>query len=131
MAPKPRAPHKPESGVSLGPLEDAVGYHIAQAAVETDASFERHVGQPFGLRKVEYSLLMLLKANGALPRARLSDWDRCASGFPYPRRPAQTALPGFRRTGHAAIQRALRTRTETRAPGLSAPQSARESCSLA
>jgi DNA-binding MarR family transcriptional regulator len=71
MAPKPRAPHKTESGVSLGPLEEAVGYHIAQAAVETDASFERHVGQPFGLRKVEYSLLMLLKANGALAPKRL------------------------------------------------------------
>lgn len=71
MAAKSRTPQRTESDVALGPLGDAVGYHIAQAAVETNASFERHVGQPFELRKVEYSLLMLLNANGALPPKRL------------------------------------------------------------
>lgn len=58
--------------VQLGVLSDVVGYHLAQAAVVTYDLFERHVGQPFGLRKVEYSLLMLLLANGPLVPKRLA-----------------------------------------------------------
>ncbi len=58
--------------VQLGVLSDVVGYHLAQAAVVTYDLFERHVGEPFGLRKVEYSLLMLLLANGPLVPKRLA-----------------------------------------------------------
>ncbi|WP_088280601.1 MarR family winged helix-turn-helix transcriptional regulator [Ideonella sp. A 288] len=59
------------ASLSLGPLTDVLGYHIAQAAVVTYALFERHIGQPHGLRKVEYSMLMLLLANGPLSPKRL------------------------------------------------------------
>jgi DNA-binding MarR family transcriptional regulator len=52
-------------------LSDVLGYHIAQAAVTTYGMFEAHIGQPYGLRKVEYSLLMLLRANGPLAPKRL------------------------------------------------------------
>lgn len=58
-----RAAHQP---LSLGVLSDVLGYHVAQAAVTTVDLFERHIGQPFSLRKVEYSLLLLLLANGSL-----------------------------------------------------------------
>ena len=57
--------------LKLGALSDVLGYHIAQAAVVTVGTFERHVGLPLGLRKVEYSLLMLLLANGPLSPKRL------------------------------------------------------------
>ena len=57
--------------VSLGVLTDVLGYHVAQAAVTTVDMFERHIGQPYGLRKVEYSLLLLLQANAALTPKRL------------------------------------------------------------
>ena len=57
--------------LSLGALSDVLGYHIAQAAVTTVDMFERHIGQPFGLRKVEYSLLLLLLANGPQAPKRL------------------------------------------------------------
>jgi len=57
--------------LSLGLLSDVLGYHVAQAAVTTVDMFERHIGQPFGLRKVEYSLLLLLLANGPLTPKRL------------------------------------------------------------
>ncbi|MDH4393680.1 MAG: MarR family transcriptional regulator [Aquabacterium sp.] len=57
--------------LSLGLLGDVLGYHIAQAAVTTVDMFERHIGQPFDLRKVEYSLLLLLLANGPLTPKRL------------------------------------------------------------
>lgn len=58
-------------GVQLGALTDVLGYHIAQAAVTTFGLFERHVGQRFGLRKVEFSMLMLLLANGPLSPKRM------------------------------------------------------------
>lgn len=57
--------------LSLGVLSDVLGYHIAQAAVTTYATFESHIGEPHKLRKVEYSLLMLLLANGPLTPKRL------------------------------------------------------------
>jgi DNA-binding MarR family transcriptional regulator len=57
--------------LALGVLTDVLGYHVAQAAVTTYATFEQFIGQPFGLRKVEYSLLMLLLANGPLSPKRL------------------------------------------------------------
>ena len=56
----------------LGPLGDLLGFHIARASVTTFALFEQHVGQPFGLRKVEYSLLLLVLANGPLSPKRLA-----------------------------------------------------------
>lgn len=57
--------------VSIGPLATIVGYHIAQAKVTTYDAFDRHIGKPFGLRKVEFSLLMLLQANQALSPKQL------------------------------------------------------------
>ena len=51
-------------GLSQGLLADIVGYRIVQARLTTGASFDRHIGQPLGLRPVEYTLLILLKTNG-------------------------------------------------------------------
>lgn len=65
------APRPPSHALSLGLLSDVLGYHIAQAAVTTVDMFERHISQPFDLRKVEYSLLLLLLANGPLTPKRL------------------------------------------------------------
>ena len=58
--------------LSLGVLGKVLGYHIAQAAVTTVALFEQHVGRPHGLRKVEYSMLLLLLANAPLSPKRLA-----------------------------------------------------------
>ena len=62
----------PLRDLQLGPLRNLLGYHIAQASVTTFALFEAHVGKPYGLRKVEYSLLMLVLANGPLSPKRLA-----------------------------------------------------------
>ena len=67
MTGKPRG----DAPLSLGRLADVVGYHIAQATVTTMGTFERHIGEPFGLRKVEYSLLLLVLANGGVSPKRL------------------------------------------------------------
>ena len=59
-------------GLSLGPLGELLGFHIARATVTTMALFEQHVGEPLGLRKVEYSMLLMLLANGPLAPKRLA-----------------------------------------------------------
>ena len=56
----------------LSPLSGLLGYHIAQASVTTRGLFELHVGSPLGLRKVEYSLLMLILPNGPLSPKKLA-----------------------------------------------------------
>lgn len=58
--------------LSFGPLAGIVGFHIARAAVTTYDAFERFIGKPFDLRKVEFSLLMLVLTNGAIPPKRLA-----------------------------------------------------------
>jgi len=68
---KPEPPIPAPGQLSLGVLNDVLGYHVAQAAVTTYATFERYIGEPYGLRKVEYSLLMLVLANGPLSPKRL------------------------------------------------------------
>jgi len=68
----PDGDQSPETGLALGALSPLVGYHLAQAAIVSTAAYERHVGQPFGLRKVEFSLLMLLQANGPLAPKQLA-----------------------------------------------------------
>ena len=66
------APPRSDGTLDFGPLRDVLGFHITLASIVTVAMFERHVGQPFGLRKAEFSLLMLLLANGATPAKRLA-----------------------------------------------------------
>ena len=53
-------------------MESVVGYHIAKARVTTHALFLRHIGQPYALRPVEYSLLLLLQASKGLTPKQLS-----------------------------------------------------------
>jgi len=66
------APARADGALDLGPLRDVFGFHITLANIAAVAVFERHVGQPFGLRKAEFSLLMLLLANGATPAKQLA-----------------------------------------------------------
>src|SRR5262245_24192050 len=66
------APTRADGALDFGPLRDVLGLHITLANIAAVAVFERHVGQPFGLRKAEFSLLMLLLANGATPAKRLA-----------------------------------------------------------
>jgi DNA-binding MarR family transcriptional regulator len=58
--------------LSFGPLAGIVGFHIARAAVTTYDAYERFIGKPFDLKKVEFSLLMLVLVNDAIPPKRLA-----------------------------------------------------------
>jgi DNA-binding MarR family transcriptional regulator len=61
-----------EHDLSLGVLRDVLGFHVTLASIVTLDQYERHLGEPLGLRKAEYSLLMLLLANGPTPARRLA-----------------------------------------------------------
>jgi DNA-binding MarR family transcriptional regulator len=53
-------------------LHDVLGYQMAQATIVTDAVFKAQVGQPFGLRPVEYTVLTLIVENPGGSLARLA-----------------------------------------------------------
>ncbi len=55
--------------LSFGPLAGIAGFHLARAAVTTQASFQRHIAAVFDINKIEFSLLMLVMANpGVVPK---------------------------------------------------------------
>jgi DNA-binding MarR family transcriptional regulator len=54
-----------------GVLDTTLGFHIARASVVAYAAFEDHIGAAHGLRKVDFSLLMLLAEHGNLVPKRL------------------------------------------------------------
>ncbi len=60
------------TALEFGPLADIVGFHLARAAITTNQAFEQFVGKPFQLKKVEFSLLMIVMANEAIAPKRLA-----------------------------------------------------------
>ena len=65
-------PARTDGTLEFGVLRDVLGFHITLANIAAVAVFERHVGRPFDLRKAEFSLLMLLLANGPTPAKLLA-----------------------------------------------------------
>lgn len=58
--------------IETGVLTQDIGYRVAQAHVTTNRVYMKHVGEPMGLRPVDYSVLMLLVANGELSPKQLT-----------------------------------------------------------
>lgn len=53
-----------------GVLDTTLGFHMARASVVAYESFEVHIGRPHDLRKVDFSLLMLVAEHeGLAPKA--------------------------------------------------------------
>lgn len=63
---------KPRADWREGVLAGNIGYLIAQANVAAIRQFDAYIGEPLSLRPVEYSLLMLLRANDALTPSQLA-----------------------------------------------------------
>ena len=59
-------------GEDYGVLSQTLGFHVARSSVLIYGLFDTHIGKPTGLRKVEFSLLMLLLANEAMAPKRLA-----------------------------------------------------------
>ena len=56
-------------GLDLSALHHVAGFLIAMADVPARRVFRQHIGQPYELRDVEFTLLVLLQANhGAAPK---------------------------------------------------------------
>jgi DNA-binding MarR family transcriptional regulator len=53
-------------------LRQLIGYQVAQATIATLRVFDEVVGKPLGLRTVEYTVLALIRANGAVSPAQLA-----------------------------------------------------------
>ncbi|CAN5630212.1 hypothetical protein BH09PSE5_BH09PSE5_34360 [soil metagenome] len=70
--PAARMDTTPVGRLSEAKLQQLVGYQLAQASITTKRVFTREVGQPLGLRRVEYTILMLIKENPGCSASRLS-----------------------------------------------------------
>lgn len=67
-----RADITPAGRLDEARLHHVLGYQMAQATIVTSAVFMQHVGQPFELRPVEYTVLTLIVENPGGSLARLA-----------------------------------------------------------
>lgn len=49
-----------------------LGYNLAQASIPTSKLFDKHIGEVFQLKRVEFSILMLLSSNPVVTAKQLS-----------------------------------------------------------
>lgn len=61
-----------EAPLDLSGLHHLIGFLLAMGTVSTRRAFQQHIGVPFGLRPVEFTLLMLLLSNGMLAPKQLA-----------------------------------------------------------
>jgi len=68
----PAADRTPQARLSEGAMHGIVGYQLAQAAIVTDQVFDERVGSRGDLRRVEFTLLALIKANPGVTARQLA-----------------------------------------------------------
>jgi DNA-binding MarR family transcriptional regulator len=68
----PRLDMTPAGRLEEAQLQRVLGYQLAQASIVTSAIYARQVGEPFGLRPVEYTVLTLISENPGGSLARLA-----------------------------------------------------------
>jgi DNA-binding MarR family transcriptional regulator len=71
-AKKTRTDTTPHGRLLEAELHRLVGYQLVQAAITTNRVFTEQVGKPLGLRRVEYTLVMLINENPGCSAARLA-----------------------------------------------------------
>lgn len=65
-----KGPHA--GAIDLSTLDHLIGYHVAQATIPSRAAFDKAIGDPLKLRRVEFTILMLLLANASLTQKQLA-----------------------------------------------------------
>jgi len=60
------------SALDQSAVQHLIGYRLALAEVATRRVFQRHIGTPFKLRPVEFTVLLLLLASGAATPKQLA-----------------------------------------------------------
>ncbi len=68
----PRSDLTPAGRLEEAGLQRVLGYQLAQAAIVTDALYQQHVGDPFDVRPVEYTVLTLIDENPGGSLAQLA-----------------------------------------------------------
>jgi DNA-binding MarR family transcriptional regulator len=67
-----QAEQTPAGHLEEARLRSVVGYQLAQASIVTDGIFAMHVGGPFEVRPIEYTILTLIAENPGGSLARIA-----------------------------------------------------------
>jgi DNA-binding MarR family transcriptional regulator len=59
-------------GLDHGPMQKLLGYNLAQAAIPSFKIFTKRIGEPFQLRRLDFTILMLVAANPGVTQRQLS-----------------------------------------------------------
>jgi DNA-binding MarR family transcriptional regulator len=55
-----------------GRMKRLLGYNLAQAAIPTFKIFDKYIGEPFDLRRLDFTILMLVASNPQLTQQQMS-----------------------------------------------------------
>jgi DNA-binding MarR family transcriptional regulator len=66
--PEPALP----GGLDHGRMRQILGYNLAQAAIPSLKIFSKHIGEPFKLRRLDFTILMLIAANPHVTQRQMS-----------------------------------------------------------
>ncbi len=59
-------------GLDHGPMQKLLGYNLAQATIPSLRIFAKRIGEPFQLRRLDFTILMLVAANPGATQRQLS-----------------------------------------------------------
>jgi MarR family transcriptional regulator for hemolysin len=59
-------------GLDHGRMRQLLGYSLAQAAIPSLTIFKKHIGEPFQLRRLDFTILMLIAANPHVTQRQMS-----------------------------------------------------------
>jgi DNA-binding MarR family transcriptional regulator len=59
-------------GIDHGPMRKLLGYNLAQAAIPSFKIFTKRIGEPFELRRIDFTILMLVAANPGVTQRQIS-----------------------------------------------------------
>ena len=59
-------------GLDHGRMQKLLGYNLAQAAIPSFRIFDKRIGEPFQLRRLDFTILMLIAANPHVTQRQMS-----------------------------------------------------------
>ena len=59
-------------GLDHGRMQKLLGYNLAQAAIPSSKIFAKRIGEPFQLRRLDFTILMLVAANPGVTQRQMS-----------------------------------------------------------
>ncbi len=59
-------------GLDHGRMQKLLGYNLAQAAIPSFKIFEKRIGEPFQLRRLDFTILMLVASNPHVTQRQMS-----------------------------------------------------------